>query len=150
MNVCLDACFLIGLYDERDQHHERSQELFAEIFDATARNTAVIVWPALYETVSTQLVRHRGRMALMERDWRRMLAARGLVFLEDGPYREEAFELCLREVDKPAVSYRPLSLTDRVLRSVLADSNARVDAIITFNIGDFADICRKTNREIVS
>jgi predicted nucleic acid-binding protein len=146
MNVCLDACFLIGLYDERDQHHERSQELFA----APTRNTAVIVWPALYETVSTQLVRHRGRMALMERDWRRMLAARGLVFLEDGPYREEAFELCLREVDKPAVSYRPLSLTDRVLRSVLADSNARVDAIITFNIGDFADICRKTSREIVS
>ncbi|HEX4650029.1 MAG TPA: hypothetical protein VH250_00875, partial [Granulicella sp.] len=148
--VCLDACFLIGLYDERDQHYARSQVLFAEIFDAPARNTAVIVWPALYETVSTRLVRHQGRMARMERDWRKMLARQGLVFLEDGPYRKEAFELCLREADKPAVSYRPLSLTDRVLRSVLADTNARVDAIITFNIGDFADVCRRSNREIVS
>jgi predicted nucleic acid-binding protein len=150
MNVCLDACFLIGLYDERDQHHERSQELFAEIFDTPARNVAVILWPALYEAVSTQLVRHRRRTSRMERDWRRLVSMRSLVFMDDQPYRDEAFELCLRELDKPPASYRPLSLTDRVLRGVLADTNARVDALMTFNIGDFADVCRKAGRQIVN
>ena len=149
MNVCLDACFLIGLYDPRDQHHERSQELFSEMFEARTRNVAVIIWPALYEAVSTQLVRHRIRTSNLERDWRKLVSTRNLVFMDDVPYRDAAFELCFSELDKPAASYRALSLTDRVLRGVLADANARVDGVLTFNGGDFADICKRSGRQIV-
>jgi hypothetical protein len=92
----------------------------------------------------------RRRTSLMERDWRRLASMRSLVFMDDQPYRDEAFELCPRALDKPPASYRPLSLTDRVLRGVLADTNARIDALMTFNIGDFADVCRKAGRQIVS
>jgi predicted nucleic acid-binding protein len=148
MNICLDACFLIGLYDERDQHHKRSEELFADMFDSYARNVAVVVWPVLYESVSTQLVRHRRRTSDMERDWRKLVSTKRLVFMDDAPYRDDALELCFKELDKPASSYRSLSLTDRVLRSVLADANARVDGVLTFNQGDFADVCRKLDRKL--
>lgn len=150
MNICLDACFLIGLYDERDEHHKRSKELFADMFDSNARNVAVVVWPVLYESVSTQLVRHRRRTSDMERDWRRLVSTKRLVFIDDAPYRDDALELCLKELDKPAASYRALSLTDRVLRSVLADINARVDGVLSFNRDDFVDICRKSGRLLVS
>jgi hypothetical protein len=141
---------LIGIYDSRDQHHERSTELFAELFDTRAANVAVIVWPALYEAVSTQLVRHRQRTAAMERDWRRLASTNHLVFIDDQPYRDDAFEACLQELAKPAASYRALSLTDRVLRGILSDINLRLDGIVTFNEGDFADVCRQSGREIVS
>jgi predicted nucleic acid-binding protein len=49
MNVCLDAGFLIGLYDKRDQHHQRSKGIFAQLFEEQRYNNAVIAWPALYE-----------------------------------------------------------------------------------------------------
>jgi predicted nucleic acid-binding protein len=149
MNVCLDSCFLIGLYDERDQHHRESKELFVDLFGADNPNVAVIVWPVLYESVSTQLVRHRGRTAAMERDWRRLVSSNRMIFLDDQPYRDDAFELCLRETAKPPSGYRSLSLTDRILRSVLADTNVRIDGILTFNEGDFIDVCRTSGRTIV-
>jgi predicted nucleic acid-binding protein len=150
MNVCFDACFLIGLYDTRDQHHEKSKHLFESLFEIGSPNVAVIVWPVLYESVSTQLVRHQGRTAEMERDWRRLISARQLVFLDDQPYRDDALELCLKEIARPRATYRSLSLTDRVLRAVLADTNVRVDCIITFNQADFVDVCRTSGRHIVS
>jgi len=37
---------------------------------------------------------------------------------------------------------RSLSLVDCVLRGLLRDINVRVDAFMTFNEGDFADVCR--------
>jgi predicted nucleic acid-binding protein len=150
MNVCLDACFIIGLYDERDQHHERSVELFVDLFDSDTRNTAIVVWPVLYEAVSTRLVRHRGRTATMERDWRKLVSSNRLTFMDDDPYRDEAFDLCLRELEKPEQAYRSLSLTDRVLRGVLADMDVRIDAILTFNEKDFSDVCRASRRQVVS
>jgi predicted nucleic acid-binding protein len=150
MNVCLDACFIIGLYDERDQHHARSVELFAELFDAETRNTAVVVWPILYEAVSTRFVRHRGRTAALERDWRKLVSSNRLIFMDDNPYRDEAFDLCLRELEKPDKAYRSLSLTDRVLRGLLADMDVRIDAILTFNEKDFLDVCRASRRQVVS
>ncbi|HXE06575.1 MAG TPA: hypothetical protein VN612_01680 [Acidobacteriaceae bacterium] len=149
MNVCLDAGFLIGLYDERDQHHQTSSVLFTELFgDGSRPNVAVVVWPILYESVSTQLVKRRHRMIALEQDWRRLVATRRLEFLDDSLYREEALELCFQELQKPLVRYRDLSLTDRVLRGVLSDSDVRVDGIATFNEGDFVDVCRDAGRTI--
>lgn len=150
MNLCLDACFLIGLYDPRDQHHARARDLFAEHFEQPSRNVAVLVWPALYEAVSTQLVRNRVRTSEMEREFRGLRALQRLDYLDDAPYREQAFDNCFMELEKPQGSYRALSLTDRVLRSVLSDVNVRVDAILTFNVGDFADVCRKSGRTVLS
>ena len=146
MNVCLDAGFLIGLYDERDPHHQRSQGLFADLFDTSTPNVAVVVWPILYESVSTRLVRHRGQIVALERDWRRLVSTRRLEFLDDVPYRDEALELCFQEIGRPPRNYRDLSLTDRVLRSVLADPDVRIDGIATFNEADFADVCRVSGR----
>lgn len=150
MNVCLDACFLIGLYDERDKHHARSRELLEMYFGDRTRNVAIVIWPNLYELVSTRLVRDTRKTQILEQDWRILASKKRIEFLEDDPYRAEALELCFRELNKRRSSYRGLSLTDHVIRAVLADSNVQVDAILTFNPGDFADVCRSKNKLILS
>ena len=149
MNVCLDACFLIGLYDPRDQYHLRALELFSELFDTPGQNMAVIVWPVLYETVSTQLVKNRLNISAMERDLRSLRAAKRLDYLDDSPYRDEALDACFGELGRTPASYRNLSLTDRVLRGVLLDLNTRVDAVLTFNVKDFSDACRKSGKTVL-
>jgi predicted nucleic acid-binding protein len=146
MNVCLDACFLIGLYDPRDSHHLEAVELFAEVFEEPSPNVAILVWPVLYESVSTQLVKQRIPTAEMERDLRSLRALRRLDYVDDTPYREEALQACFDELNRPPAAYRKLSLTDRVLRSVLLDVDNRVDAVLTFNAGDFADACKMSGR----
>jgi predicted nucleic acid-binding protein len=150
MNVCLDACFLIGLYDDRDEHHARSRELLEQLFDEGTRNVAVIIWPVLYESVSTRLVRDSRKTQAMERELKTLASTGRLAFIEDDSYRAEALELCFQELRRPRFSYRGLSLTDRVIRAVLADSNARVDALLTFNPGDFADVCRSAQKLVLS
>jgi predicted nucleic acid-binding protein len=32
-HVCVDACFLIGLYDYHDQHHNAASDHFSRLFD---------------------------------------------------------------------------------------------------------------------
>ncbi|HEY5330852.1 MAG TPA: hypothetical protein VIJ79_13275 [Acidobacteriaceae bacterium] len=148
MNVCLDACFLIGLYDPRDQYHQRATELFAEVFDDPSPNVVVLVWPVLYESVSTQLVKQRIPTAAMERDLRRLRALQRLKYVDDAPYREQALEAGFTELNRPPSTYRALSLTDRFLRSVLLDADNKVDAVITFNAGDFVDACKQSGRQL--
>jgi predicted nucleic acid-binding protein len=85
MNICLDASFLIGLYDKTDQYHKLSKNLFSSLFDSDNGNAGVVVWPVLYESVSTRLVKSQVRTTEMERDWRRLISAQRLIFLDDKP-----------------------------------------------------------------
>lgn len=150
MNICIDACFLIGLHDDRDQHHARATTPFAELFEEDSNNVAIVVWPVLYESVSTQLVKRRSHLYRFERTLRILRSQLKLEYVEDGEYRDGALEACFGELGKPPARYRPLSLTDRVLREVLQDPDVRVDAILTFNAGDFSDACRRLGRLLLS
>ncbi|MDZ7760804.1 MAG: hypothetical protein U5L00_11175 [Desulfovermiculus sp.] len=59
-------------------------------------------------------------------------------------YHKEALE----EIRTPSKSHRSLSLVDAVLRLVLVDRNVKIDALITFNPGDFSDICQRSGIEV--
>ncbi len=147
-DICVDTGFLLGLYVESDQYHDQAQRCFSEYF-AYGLNRLVIPWPILYETVSTTLVRNRPAMNLMERDWKRLLRQGRLEMLSDIPFREGAIDECFDELRRPRGQARDLSLVDRVIRRALSDVNVRIDALITFNPADFADVCRKHNRDII-
>ena len=146
---CVDSGFLIGLYDETDQYHEKANQYFSD-FLSIGPNQLVIPWPTIYETVSTRMVRNRRRMETFERDWKRLRAQEKIALLDDAPFRERAIEECFVELAKPARNYRMLSVTDRVLRNILSDVGVRIDVFITFNPGDFLDVCRASRREMVS
>jgi len=55
---------------------------------------------------------------------------------------------CFDELARPAVQAQSLSLVDRVIRKMLSDVNIHIEALITFNPADFADVCKRTNRHL--
>lgn len=147
-NICADSCFLIALYDESDPYHSESERYFVEAFENT-RNRLVVPWPVLYESVSTRMVRSIPRMTKFERDWTMLKVRNQLLFLDGSAFRERAIEGCLLELGRPRGSYRYLSLVDRVIRELISDVNIKIDALLTFNIPDFVDLCFKLGKEIV-
>jgi predicted nucleic acid-binding protein len=146
--LCMDAGFLIALYDESDNYHGSANDRFVEYVERTP-NQLLVAWPILYETVSTRLVRNRRRMELFRRDWLRFERERRLALLDDRPLRFAALDDSLAELGRSARSYRALSLADRVVRALLADTKLRIDYFVTFNPGDFSDVCRKYRRVMV-
>jgi hypothetical protein len=74
------------------------------------------------------------------------LRSPGIHRIGDEKYREKALDEYFATRGRP----RPLSLVDRILRAVVADPNVRLDALVTFNPGDFADVCRERRIELLS
>lgn len=145
MNICTDAGFLIGLYDQTDQYHEEATRHFDSLFEPGA-NRLVVPWPVLYEAVSTRMVRRRNAVALFERHWKYLSLRQQLELLPDSPFRDGVVEECFEEVGQG--HYRALSAVDRVLRRMLSNRGLRIHAFITFNAADFADVCRKFGRRL--
>jgi predicted nucleic acid-binding protein len=146
IRVCVDSGFLIGLYDESDDYHERAGEHFVNHLDSDF-SQLLIPWPILYESVSTKMSRRQDHLASLERDWRKLKGRGRLVLLDDRDFRERAMEECLSAHAHLPIRYRPLSLADRVLRHML--SEIKVDVFITFNEGDFADVCARRGQTLV-
>ena len=48
-----------------------------------------------------------------------------------------------------SLNNRPISLVDMVIRKMLDDVDLKTDAIITFNPGDFDDVCRKNKKMLI-
>lgn len=135
----VDTGFWIALLHERDQHHSPAQNK-AE----TLRNLEYILpWPTLYETLNTRLVR---RPELVKRFVEGFLKRPNAHVWDDSRYRDEALEKTLSD---ESIKKRPISLVDNVLRAIIADTNVKINCLFTFNIADFADICRRRNVEIL-
>ncbi|PYV21505.1 MAG: hypothetical protein DMG27_20610 [Acidobacteria bacterium] len=140
---------MIGLYDESDDLHSRAAAHFSTYFGQIP-NQMIVAWPILYESISTKMVRQRKNFEALDKGWRALRAHGQLLLLDDQEFRESAMDECLAEVSRPPRHYRALSLTDRVLRGVLASADTRVDLFITFNPQDFVDVCRQVGRRMVS
>jgi len=145
--ICSDAGFLIGVYDERDERHEEAVTDFVRLFGSGA-NRLLIPWPILYETVSTRMARNIKGLGRMERDWKRLQALSQIQLIPDHAFREGVLEECFEELNRPRRQYRSLSATDRVVRRMLSDVNLRIQAFVTYNPRDFADVCHRFGRQI--
>ena len=134
MRICADACFLIGLYDETDQYHAQARNCFVEHIEK-GRNMLLLPWPIMYGSVSTRMARSERRMRAIDRHLRTLRVNRQVEFIDDSCYRIEALAECFP--DSPNRRYRPLSLADVVIRKMLMHGELRVNALATFNVGDF-------------
>ena len=94
--ICADSGFLIGLYDTRDQYHVEAAAHFARLFEGEG-NHLVVPWPVVYETFCTRMIRNRGALALLQRDWKRLASERRLQLLPDGPYRDGVVDDCFEQ-----------------------------------------------------
>lgn len=136
MKVLIDTGFLYGYCDARDQHHDRALELFEQI----KYFNLYLAWPVTYETLRTRCVRNKLSVGIFEK----FLRDTQIEYIDDSIYRQAV----LNQTIKSAVRGRPISMVDMVLRFIL-EQLPRIDALVTFNIGDFQDVCRKRNIKII-
>jgi len=147
--ICVDACFLIGLCNARDQYHTAATNYYRKLFEVN-RNRMVIPWPILYETIRTGTVRDPLSMGRLEFHWKQMAGRDLLELLSDCAYRDQVVQDCFGELRKPEGHRRNLSAVDRVIRNILADTSINIDAFLTFNVADFVDVCQRFNKEMLS
>ena len=140
-NICADAGFFIGLHDPQDPYFTAANALFRAYLE-TSPHRLLVPWPILYESLNTRMARRQDSVREFRTRCDDLERQRRLLKLDDVPYREMALLEGFEESRK-AAGYRPLSLTDRVVRHMLYDEAIRIDYFVTFNVGDFADVCRK-------
>ena len=130
-----DTSFWFALYDDRDQRHPDALLLAEEI-----RNYATIIpWPCLYETLNTRFAKREKWV----RNFRAILARSETVCIDDAKYKEDALQDFLN------LNARSLSLVDLVIRRMLRKPEIRIDALVTFNAGDFVDVCDQQGIELI-
>jgi predicted nucleic acid-binding protein len=136
--ILVDSGFWFALFNERDTHHQDALNKEDVLWSAVV----LLPWPSLYETINTRFVKDEGAT----RDFKRIVGRPNTIRVDDSPYREEAFVETLREA---APGDRPIGLVDVVIRLMLSDGNLRVNYLLTYNVPDFADICRRRMIQIL-
>ena len=134
--LLVDTGFFFALHDGRDQYHADALER-RHLLD---KGQIILPWPVLYETLNTRFIGIPEAVGWLDR----LVQLPTTELLDDSPYRVQ----CLDNVLTPAQPLRRLSLVDTILRSIIEDANVRVAGILTFNPGDFVDVCRQHRVEM--
>jgi len=65
------------------------------------------------------------------------------ILVDDSPYRKNSLQFVLEN------NNRHFSLVDHVVRSMLLDKSLPIDGFISFNPGDFHDVCDSRKIEML-
>jgi predicted nucleic acid-binding protein len=137
-NILVDSCFWFALFDKSDEHYHKAQEI-ARFLE---HGNLIIPYPSLYEALNTRFVKRK--------DWNIVfndyLSRNSTRLIHDENYRQKALDSTFYNSTN---SKRPMSLVDMTIRFMLEDVNLNVNALITFNVGDFIDICAIKRIEII-
>ena len=133
-NVLVDTGFWFALYSDEDEHHARA----VEIFHNNSELRFLIPFPSLYEAINTKFVKKKNHLLLNKH-----IQQLKIELIHDEKYKINALKSTLE-------TKRNLSLVDTVIRRMLDDSNLNIHALITFNPGDFYDVCMNRGIELVS
>lgn len=133
INVIVDSCFWYALYDERDEHHAMALKL-SENLDGCR---LIIPFPTLYETLNTRFAKNRNIKI-----FRDFISSDKCFLLHDDEYKQEVLQhTLLSSIERG----RPLSLVDMIIRMMLEDVSLNIGGLISFNPGDFIDVCQQHN-----
>lgn len=141
-NVLVDSCFWFSLLGTRN---DGNQIIANTIFERIEKNNCnlIIPYPSLYETVNTKLLRDKNKTAA---DWflKQLVANPRYKRIIDESYRDRAFINTLNTRE------RGISLVDHILREMMKDKNLRIDTLVTFNTGDFVDVCSQCGVDLIN
>ena len=136
--LLVDSGFFFALFNDRDRHHDDANEKqeWLEVL------SVAMPWPILYETINTRHARRPHWIARFES----IVRSPDTELIDDAPYRRDALEDVML---RGKTQRDPMSLTDAVLHSILADPRIRVDAMLTYNHRDFFGICSSKGIELL-
>jgi len=135
--VLADTGFWYGLLEPRDTYHEEA----LIIADLIENQNVLIPWPSLYETMNTRFTKRADRMMQFES----FIFKPNVILLDDSEYKDYALDLTF---EYSRIGKRTFSLVDSMIRELLKDQNLKIDYLITFNKGDFIDLCQIRKIEI--
>lgn len=136
--ILVDTGFWYAVFDKRDCHKADAECLIAKYFDKSAYEI-VVPFPTMYELLRTRFVKNKEALE----EIRQMFQSGRITRLDDDAYRLEALELTLLK------SKRNISLVDNIIRLMLDDKSVGAKGLITFNVGDFQDVCHKNSIDIL-
>ena len=139
-NIIADTGFWFALYEPRDGFYSNANKI-AKLIVIDDQNI-LMPWPCLYETINTRFAKHKDYMQAFEIFINK---TNGKNLINDEKYKDKALKLAF-EYSK--IGKRQFSLVDIILREILSDDFYKIDYLLTFNTGDFTDICRKRKIEI--
>lgn len=140
--VLIDSGFWFALLGTRnDSLRPNAEIIFKRVEELQC--SIVVPFPSLYETVNTKLLKDKNRSAA---DWflMQLNTNKKFVKVSDDKYRDAAF------IATTSNRQRGISLVDNILRVMLEDENPRIDTLITFNSGDFVDVCTRCGIELIN
>ena len=138
-NIIADTGFWFALYEPRDSFYSNANKIAGLIDD----QNILLPWPCLYETINTRFAKRKDYMQAFEI----FINKTNVNLINDEEYKDKALKLAF-EYSK--IGKRPFSLVDIILREILSDDSYKIDYLLTFNTGDFIDICGKRKIEIYS
>ena len=138
-NILVDSCFWYALFDSSDDYHSKAQEMK----DYLEFGNIILPFPILYETLNTRFSKRERWMSIFEEYMNRKTT----FLIPDAEYREQALS---NTFFYSLAKKRPMALVDMSIRLMLEDINLNVTTLITFNVGDFIDICASKNIELIS
>ena len=137
-NFLVDSCFWIALFDARDERHS----LAGELEDVVFSQRVLVPFPCLYEFLGTRFSR---RPLIIEEIDRTFIRSK-VQLIPDELYRNSIIERYIAS----SRTGRTLSAVDIIINAMLEDINLRVHGLITFNVADFAPMCRKRSIQLIS
>ena len=133
----IDTCYWFALYNSQDINHKKAKTLYPMI----ERTVIVVPWPTLYEVLNTKFIGD----PITTKKFEMVLARPNTKYIVDKPYRQKAFR---ETIELSTRGKRRISLVDAVIRKMLENINLRIDGLVTYNVGDFSDICTRRNIQI--
>lgn len=130
--VLADTGVWYALCDSRDSFHSKAIS-GAGLLE---QHHVVLPWPVVYETLCTRFVRNTRAL----RHFVGLLKRPRIEYLDDSMYVRNALDIA---IESSLTHARPLSMVDCAIRLILDDVNTRVDYLMTFNPGDFFDVCAR-------
>ena len=140
-SILVDTGVWIALCDFRDRMVD--EDTINDIYARIKVHSIVVPWPVAYETLRTRFVRNRLALQRFEHE----MKSPRVVLVDDAPYRDQAISL---SIDSSLRRRRPLSMVDCLIRLLLDDLATKIRYLVTFNPGDFADICAGRRIELWS
>ena len=136
--ILVDTGFWYAVFDKKDCHRNDAEEIVNRYFDNAAYEI-LVPFPTMYELLRTKFVKNKSALA----EIKQLFLSERIIRIYDDRYRDSALDLTLSE------PRRNISLVDNIIRLMLDDKDISAKGLVTFNVGDFQDVCLKNNIEIL-
>lgn len=138
-----DSCFIIALADNTEALHIKS---CCYLKTHTMGHHYLIPYPSMFETLSQRMVDNIQAMNRLEQLFLKNTDV-NVVYISDNRFRDNSLKECMNNIQNRK---RHLSFVDTIIRNMIKSKDIRKDALISFNTGDFKDVCSQNKVSLIT